>query len=168
MGRFGGGGRRLCGAQCVSTLVAGRLTFCSQCVREAWRALRRHHRRTALDARDHPPVRSSPTTAVPHNNKANTHPRYDYLATKTHAIIIPACGFDSLPSDLAAYLGNKTLKAFAGPDSAVDESVSAFKVKGGMSGGTLQTLIAMLEEVPREKLVAGHRAYALSTGAHTV
>lgn len=37
--------------------------------------------------------------------------RYDYIATKTGAIIVPSCGLESIPSDLSAFLGNKTLKS---------------------------------------------------------
>lgn len=90
--------------------------------------------------------------------------RYDYLASKTRSIIIPAAAFDSVPSDLAVYLSNKTLKALAGPETDIDESITAFKVKGAMSGGTLQTLIALLEEVPREKAMYASTDHALNTG----
>ena len=37
--------------------------------------------------------------------------RYHYVATKTGAIIVPSCGLDSIPADLSAFLGNKTLKS---------------------------------------------------------
>jgi short subunit dehydrogenase-like uncharacterized protein len=37
--------------------------------------------------------------------------RFDYLATKTGAIIVPSCGIDSIPSDASAFLANKALKA---------------------------------------------------------
>ncbi|KAF8886011.1 hypothetical protein BD779DRAFT_1532051 [Infundibulicybe gibba] len=41
---------------------------------------------------------------------------FDYLATKTHSIIVPACGMDSIPSDLCVYLSNKTLKLHSQDD----------------------------------------------------
>jgi hypothetical protein len=56
------------------------------------------------------------------------------------------------------------LKALAGPETSIDESLSAFEVKGGVSGGTMQTAISALEEVPRYKLALGHQDYALMTG----
>ncbi|KAI0343620.1 NAD-P-binding protein [Trametopsis cervina] len=89
--------------------------------------------------------------------------KYDYAASKTHAIIIPSCGFDSVPSDLAVFLGNKTLKTLVGPDSEIDSSISAFDVKGSVSGGTFSTIINTFEEVPPYKLQLGMQDWALST-----
>ncbi|KAI0289377.1 Saccharopine dehydrogenase-domain-containing protein [Russula brevipes] len=34
---------------------------------------------------------------------------YDYLATKTHAIIVPSCGVDSVPADASVHLASKAL-----------------------------------------------------------
>lgn len=78
--------------------------------------------------------------------------RFDYLATKTGAIIVPSCGFDSVPSDAAAYLANKTLKSI-GPSMNggyldADTSVSAFSFRGGISGGTIASFMAVIEAVP--------------------
>ena len=45
---------------------------------------------------------------------SSTYPsylRYEYIAAKSGAIIVPSCGLDSIPSDLSAFLGNKTLKS---------------------------------------------------------
>ncbi|GJE97550.1 saccharopine dehydrogenase-domain-containing protein [Phanerochaete sordida] len=88
---------------------------------------------------------------------------YDYLASKTHAIIIPACGFDSVPSDISVYLSNQTLKKVAGPEATIDESVSGFRLKAAISGGSFQTLISMLEEVPLAKLRRAMQNWSLST-----
>lgn len=90
--------------------------------------------------------------------------RVDYLASKTRAIIIPAAGFDSVPSDLAVYLSNKTLKALAGPDAEIEESISAFELPAEISGGSYATMLCAMSEVPRNMLQAGQRDYALSTG----
>lgn len=87
---------------------------------------------------------------------------YDYAATKTGAIIIPGSGFDSIPSDVSAYLANKTLKAVVGPDTTIENSTSAWDIRSGASGGTLHTAIAALEEVPRAKLIASKKDYVLS------
>ncbi|EKM53778.1 uncharacterized protein PHACADRAFT_260290, partial [Phanerochaete carnosa HHB-10118-sp] len=88
---------------------------------------------------------------------------YDYLASKTHAVIIPACGFDSVPSDLSVYLSNKTLKALAGPEANIDSSITAFKLKGTISSGSFQTFVSAFEDVPLQKLREALRDWALST-----
>ena len=78
--------------------------------------------------------------------------RFDYFATKTGAIIVPSCGFDSVPSDAAAYLANKTLKSI-GPSKdgeylEADTSISAFSFRGGVSGGSIASFMATIEAVP--------------------
>jgi len=87
---------------------------------------------------------------------------YDYAATKTGAVIIPCSGLDSIPSDVSVYLANKTLKGIAGPDTAIENSTSAWEMRGGVSGGTLHTSMAALEEVPRATLEASMKDYVLS------
>ncbi|KAF9012631.1 Saccharopine dehydrogenase-domain-containing protein [Cyathus striatus] len=87
---------------------------------------------------------------------------YDYFASKTGAVIVPSCGFDSVPADISAYLGNKTLKAHD-PSLNPASSVTAYNIKGGISGGTLSTAIMMLSgEVPREKAKEQIIEYSLS------
>jgi len=76
--------------------------------------------------------------------------KYDYLASKTGAIIIPSCGYDSLPSDFSAYLSVKALKSQFGPETETKSSVSSHIVKGGISGGTLATAISSIEDVPSD------------------
>ncbi|KAG5349342.1 hypothetical protein C0989_004483 [Termitomyces sp. Mn162] len=88
--------------------------------------------------------------------------RFDYLATKTGAIIVPSCGYDSVPSDVSAYLSNKTLKAHGDYDVAT--SISGQIVRGGISGGTLNTIFTILEDVPQDKLRESARDYSLSPG----
>jgi len=87
---------------------------------------------------------------------------FDYLAMKTGSIILPSCGFDSIPSDLSAYLSVRTLKQTLGPDTQIGESVTAHKHKGGVSGGTLSTIHTSLAEVPRQKYMASMRDHSLS------
>ncbi|THH17089.1 hypothetical protein EW146_g3650 [Bondarzewia mesenterica] len=88
--------------------------------------------------------------------------RFEYLASKTGAIIIPSCGFDSIPSDAAVFLANKTLKTVVGPDTEIEDSVMGVKMKGGVAGGTLATMMTMIEEVPKNRLALAHRQYSLS------
>lgn len=87
---------------------------------------------------------------------------FDYYATKTGSIIIPSCGMDSVTSDLPVFLSNKTLKAFSGHSTTIDTSTSVYNFKGGVSGGTLGTAIAMVEQVPPHKRNAAFSDYALS------
>jgi short subunit dehydrogenase-like uncharacterized protein len=78
----------------------------------------------------------------------------DYLATKTHAVLIPGCGFDSVPSDVIAFLSARTLTQslpqdlLASPSDAdvgVKESHTMFRlVYAGPSGGTLASSISIL------------------------
>ena len=82
-------------------------------------------------------------------------------AGQTGARIVHCCGFDSIPSDLGVHLlaehfkkqGQKLKKAslFVGP------------MKGGISGGTVASMLAMLEEAgrdPRQRRLMGD-PYAL-------
>ena len=90
---------------------------------------------------------------------------YDYLATKTGAIIVPSCGFDSLPADITVYLSNQTLKRKLGPDVELGLSQTFYDVYlPGASGGSTATLLSALSEVPRVRVDEAHRDYALSPG----
>jgi len=86
----------------------------------------------------------------------------DLLASKNGAVIIPSCGYDSIPSDLSAYLSIKTLKARLGPDTEAGESVTSHKLKGGISLGTLSTIYTYSTEVPRPKIIAAFRDHSIS------
>ncbi|KAF9478098.1 saccharopine dehydrogenase [Pholiota conissans] len=90
----------------------------------------------------------------------------DYYATKTGAIIVPACGFDSMPSDISAYLANKTLKSL-GPSSTGEyldagNSLSAQQFIGGISGGTVSTAMVVFGKVPKRALKEAGRPYSTS------
>ncbi|KIM68134.1 hypothetical protein SCLCIDRAFT_1209538 [Scleroderma citrinum Foug A] len=88
---------------------------------------------------------------------------FDYAASKSNTVIVPFAGLDSIPSDIVAYVANKTLKSFAGPSTTIDMSTSAWRLKGtGISGGTFSTIITSLETIPRTKLKAGLSDFALS------
>lgn len=91
--------------------------------------------------------------------------RLDYAAVKSGSIVVPCCGLDSVPSDILAFVANKTLKCFGGPSTTIDLSTSAWKLGGAsISGGTFSTILTALEEVPRHKLrIAGHD-FSLSPG----
>lgn len=99
-------------------------------------------------------------------NISKYYPRFHYFALRNGATIIPSCGLDSMPSDIAVYLSSKALKEIS-PDALIDTSTTAFKVKGGASGGTLATAFSSLEEVPKAKREAAKKDYILSPGART-
>lgn len=88
---------------------------------------------------------------------------YDFAASKSGAIIIPSCGYDSIPSDVSAYLSNKTLKSMPSPLN-VGSSVTAHKVRGGISGGTISTMMTVFEDVPRKNFRQSTTDYSISPG----
>lgn len=88
---------------------------------------------------------------------------YDFAASKSGAIIIPSCGYDSIPSDVSAYLSNKTLKSMPSPLN-VGSSVTAHKAKAGISGGTISTMMTAFESVPRKDFRQSSNDYSISPG----
>ncbi|KAF6760297.1 Saccharopine dehydrogenase-domain-containing protein [Ephemerocybe angulata] len=98
---------------------------------------------------------------------------YDFAATKNHTIIVPSCGYDSVPSDIAAWLANKTLKAYAAvhrPDEpfiGIKSSISAHKVRGGISGGTFASVLATFNDTPTKVLRETSVPYSLSPGTQS-
>ena len=89
---------------------------------------------------------------------------FDHAATKTGAVIVPACGFDSVPSDIAVFLANHTLKNALGPQTQLGLSQSFFNIKGGFSGGTMASMATEIEEVPADVAEESQKDYALSPG----
>lgn len=86
---------------------------------------------------------------------------FDYGATKTGSIVVPACGFDSVPSDISAFLSFKALKRIA-PEAELGDSTTAFDISGGFSGGTINTAITSIDGAPAHRLRAAQRDYCLS------
>lgn len=69
--------------------------------------------------------------------------KYDAKAKKTGALIVHACGFDSVPSDLGAFLAAKTMRSRHG--MACDRIRAVLlDSKGGVSGGTLHSALYIL------------------------
>jgi hypothetical protein len=83
------------------------------------------------------------------------------LAEQTGAVLIPCCGFDSIPSDISAYLSNRTLKENS-PDATLDSSVTAMQIKAGISGGTMDTMFTVMEDVPPKLRSASIKSFAFS------
>ena len=63
-------------------------------------------------------------------------------ALKTGVRIIPFCGFDSVPSDLGAWLVAQTMQATYG--EPCDSIKACFTVRGGVNGGTLASLFNIM------------------------
>ena len=72
-------------------------------------------------------------------------------ADRQRAIIVHSCGFDSIPSDLGAFLAVKYLREKVGAEVKVGKVRSSFKVKDTMSGGTFASALDLLE-MPRNVL----------------
>lgn len=84
----------------------------------------------------------------------------DTLATSSRAILIPSCGFDSVPSDTVAFLAaltlRKTLNSMDREETSnigLVKSCSRLRARGGFSGGTIASALNLLETVPRKDLV---------------
>ncbi|KAG8866474.1 hypothetical protein FRC20_008442, partial [Serendipita sp. 405] len=75
---------------------------------------------------------------------------YDYQAMKTNTIIIPASGFDSVPSDLTAYLSARALAKRRDIELSLGRSVTGIKAGVDISGGTIATFLSVSELSPSQ------------------
>ncbi|MCE9522409.1 MAG: saccharopine dehydrogenase NADP-binding domain-containing protein [Alphaproteobacteria bacterium] len=74
-------------------------------------------------------------------------------AEESGARIVPCCGFDSIPSDLGVlFLNNEIEKQTGAPATAIKMRVKA--MKGGASGGTIASMVNIIEEATRDRAVA--------------
>jgi short subunit dehydrogenase-like uncharacterized protein len=76
--------------------------------------------------------------------------KYQEEAKKSGAIVIPFSGFDSVPSDLAVWHLTQTCQKKA-PKKPLSKIISVFSGKGGINGGTFQTLLDEMTEIAAEK-----------------
>lgn len=89
--------------------------------------------------------------------------RHQDAAVASGARILFSCGFDCIPSDLGAYFMNREMRARHGvPCSKVQYRVEGFS--GGASGGTIASMLTMMEEAGRDPSVrrAMSEPYALN------
>ncbi|MCE1180252.1 MAG: saccharopine dehydrogenase NADP-binding domain-containing protein [Micrococcales bacterium] len=88
---------------------------------------------------------------------------WDATARQTGARIVNSCGFDSVPSDLSVHLLDERVKA-DGAGDLTDTTLLVTRMRGGFSGGTIDSMRGQLEAVHNEpalkKVVID--AYALS------
>ncbi|MGB6041076.1 MAG: saccharopine dehydrogenase NADP-binding domain-containing protein, partial [Gordonia sp. (in: high G+C Gram-positive bacteria)] len=68
----------------------------------------------------------------------------DEIATATGARIVHSCGFDSIPSDLGAYLLHRTI-AEDGAGEMTDTTMVVTSLRGGVSGGTVDSMRVIAE-----------------------
>ena len=83
---------------------------------------------------------------------------YDEAARASGARIVNSCGYDSVPSDLAAFLTAQTARD-AGDGDLGDTTVYA-SMKGGMSGGTVASAIQQADDMasqPERRKIAGDK-----------
>ncbi|KAL5531759.1 hypothetical protein ACEPAF_5321 [Sanghuangporus sanghuang] len=85
----------------------------------------------------------------------------DTVASKTKAILVPSCGFDSIPSDAVAFLAALTLRATLESmdqdgiaNVGVAESHTRIRARGGVSGGTIASYLNLLDTVSRKEFAA--------------
>lgn len=71
--------------------------------------------------------------------------RYDSRARETGALVIHACGYDSIPFDIGAFLAAREMRARHGVGCARIRSYVEDSL-GGVSGGTLATGIELLDK----------------------
>ncbi|PCH36639.1 NAD(P)-binding protein [Wolfiporia cocos MD-104 SS10] len=89
--------------------------------------------------------------------------KYDYIASKTGAHIVPASGFDTVPADLNVLLANKTLKAAAGAGAGLARTLAVYRIEGGISGGTLDSILTTIS-IPAAHRDEAMGDYGLSPG----
>ncbi|MGY1813912.1 saccharopine dehydrogenase family protein [Blastococcus sp. SYSU D00820] len=75
--------------------------------------------------------------------------RYDALARENGARIVHACGYDSIPSDLAVYLTAQQARADGA--GGLTEVRTVATARGGFSGGTIDSMRAQLEAVGQDR-----------------
>ncbi len=135
-----------------------------------WYTLRRYHRRNAVDFRHNQQVSLFVSTFWQYRSRdflyhsilpllppPDNTLRFDYLATKTHAIIVPSCGIDSVPADVSVHLASKTLGY-----SPLGTSKTSAGLSGGFPGGTIASFIAACEDVPLNRLLLSSSDWSLS------
>jgi len=89
--------------------------------------------------------------------------KYHQQAMQNGVLIVTCCGFDSIPSDLGTFLVVDYIKKKFNKNTAQVKNV-LMKMKGGVSGGTVASLMEMLEYVPAAELKSSRDPYYLAPG----
>ena len=81
----------------------------------------------------------------------NTIHKLHDSAIKAKVKIVHSCGFDSIPSDLGClFLQNQAIQSNGKPCTYIKLYVE--RLKGGVSGGTVASMIAIIKQVKDEKI----------------
>ena len=89
--------------------------------------------------------------------------RYHDTAVGSQARIVHSCGFDSIPSDLGVLLAHESVRA-DGAGELTDTTLVVTALRGGVSGGTIASVLDQLAEMrtdPVRRRIAAD-PYALS------
>jgi short subunit dehydrogenase-like uncharacterized protein len=79
--------------------------------------------------------------------------RHEAVAAGSGARIVHTCGFDSIPSDLGAFLLAEAARA-DGAGELTDTTLVVRSMRGGPSGGTLASMKAQLDDMRSDKSLA--------------
>ena len=74
----------------------------------------------------------------------------DEVARKTGARIVHSCGFDSIPSDIGVHVLHKAVRA-DGAGELTDTTLVVTSVRGGISGGTIDSMRHQLDAVRADR-----------------
>ena len=72
--------------------------------------------------------------------------RHQQTAEKSGAIIVPTCGFDSIPSDIGVYCLQRAMLETTHGIPSPHIRYRTREMSGGFSGGTLDSMMAMMEQ----------------------
>jgi len=87
--------------------------------------------------------------------------KHHEMAKKNGVVIVPHCGIDSVPADLLAYLCVREIRSSL--NCGVTECINSLqKISGGLSGGTANTALTLVEAYPLRFLGNSMKPYALS------
>ncbi|MFC3094978.1 saccharopine dehydrogenase [Alteromonas sediminis] len=93
--------------------------------------------------------------------------RHSEAATKAGVRLVNSCGFDSIPSDLGVYFLQQQAQEKYG-QTCQRVAMRVHRIKGGASGGTIASMLNLLDEVKKEpslRKVIGS-PYALCPAGH--
>ncbi|CAO1618498.1 unnamed protein product [Parajaminaea phylloscopi] len=93
----------------------------------------------------------------------------DSIAAKSGAILLPSSGFDSIPCDVATYLGVRRVRQLAaerGLDVDAVEARSGTHMAGSFSGGTLASLVSMGSSPETRWIMKPERPFEIAGPQH--
>jgi short subunit dehydrogenase-like uncharacterized protein len=76
--------------------------------------------------------------------------RHHDTARRTGARIVHACGFDSIPSDLGVLLADEAMRQRSGGLPCESATLHVVKLRGGASGGTLASMLNLVDAARRD------------------